>query len=273
MNNLILLWGLPGSGKTHFAKHYHTLSDRERSNIHIIHVDEIMEKFSGVKNSKEKILASFQDILRNLPLDKGSDIVVDSLIVNNKVAKYVLENSLEVLNDPKITIYFWEEDRDACLFNDLDRRDKGSLSSINKTLYEEPSQSLQDHYKLKIVRMKVMKKMTYKQFVKKYDISEKLTSGSWCTGGMSGGDCWGGTPQYSVEADEECEFVELDSLLEEICPTITFLQYKKILSECVKTEESRDNDYYGNYTNHKNFVCDTKKLYDFLSRRSLINNS
>ena len=75
-------------------------------------------------------------------------------------------------------------------------------------------------------------------------------SDSWRVGGLRGGNCWGGVADEPVEADEEAEFTQLDSFLEEYFPNITFLQYKKLLP-LVKTEEFSVGEYYGNYNDYR----------------------
>ena len=66
------------------------------------------------------------------------------------------------------------------------------------------------------------------------------------------------------------KFEELDNLLEEIAPNVTFLHYKKIRSQCVKTEESYERDYYGGGCSYLNWVCDLEKLYDLLEQQGYI---
>lgn len=74
----------------------------------------------------------------------------------------------------------------------------------------------------------------------------------WTTGGTAGGS-WrdDGTEDkhYGVEGEPEPEFEALDKLLEFLCPSITFLQYKK-MSGIIKRESRHENEYYGNSTEH-----------------------
>lgn len=91
--------------------------------------------------------------------------------------------------------------------------------------------------------------------------------GSVLTGGASGGSCWGGTASsYSTGREaSEAEVPDLDRLLEEIAPDISFLKYKKLMSEIKwQTTEHCDNDYYGNYSEYgyKYITCD--QLFDDL---------
>ena len=74
----------------------------------------------------------------------------------------------------------------------------------------------------------------------------KITK-KWITGGDWGGNCWGEPTNYRPDPDPEPEFTDLDKILETVAPTITFLQYKKLM-EKVKYDNIREYEYYGNYT-------------------------
>ena len=87
--------------------------------------------------------------------------------------------------------------------------------------------------------------MTFEEFMEKYkdnfeDVylrtnyyshkdKEKIVGCSieWVVGGMTGGSYRGGE-LYSCSAEPEPEFEQLDTILEKVCPNVTFLQYKKI---------------------------------------------
>lgn len=86
----------------------------------------------------------------------------------------------------------------------------------------------------------------------------------WRTGGMSGGNCWGDQPSYSVDADEVPEMTMLDEFLEEICPEITFLEYKRVMRELIESDSRTEYEYYGNHTNYGIRRVNFRKLYDRL---------
>lgn len=92
----------------------------------------------------------------------------------------------------------------------------------------------------------------------------------WTTGGMTGGSCWGGKVEYPVEAEPEPEFESLDKLLERYSPSITFLQYKRLMSYAVTKDDSDGGDYYGNYYNHTKKSIKLKDIYDYLTGQNLL---
>ena len=89
----------------------------------------------------------------------------------------------------------------------------------------------------------------------------------WTSGGMTGGSCWGTSPEYPVESEEEPEWKDLDQVLEHFCPGITFLQYKRLLALAEMREDSDGGDYYGNYYTYKVRVLRLDAVYEFLSER------
>jgi hypothetical protein len=95
----------------------------------------------------------------------------------------------------------------------------------------------------------------------------------WRTGGQSGGSCWDDgkdDPHYPVTGEKEPEFEQLDKLLAELCPGITFLQYKTLAADTMKYDERTENEYYGNYTNYGIKTIRLGDLYEKLLALKLI---
>lgn len=96
---------------------------------------------------------------------------------------------------------------------------------------------------------------------------------TWRTGGVTGGSCYGSVADVPVEGDPEPDFTELDNLLEAICPQVTFLQYKRICSECIKTDSRTENEYYGNSNIYGVKTVNLRQLYDVLCDKNILPNS
>lgn len=94
----------------------------------------------------------------------------------------------------------------------------------------------------------------------------------WKTGGQGGGSCWddGDATHYAIDGDSEPEFDELDKVLTDVCPNITFLQYKKLCNEVVHNYEYTSNEYYGNYTNYSVKWIDVEELYNYLKKEGIV---
>lgn len=86
----------------------------------------------------------------------------------------------------------------------------------------------------------------------------------WLTGGVSGGSCWDSSdPRPYTENNTPKGFEALDKILEVVCPTISFLQYKK-LSELINSASATNYEYYGNRDDYEYQYVNLKDLYDFL---------
>ena len=119
--------------------------------------------------------------------------------------------------------------------------------------------------------------MSYKEYESKltelnmeYELRAGYLKKEWCIGGITGGSCWGGEPDTAVIGEPEPEFTELDELLEALCPSISFLQYKNLCSRLIKTSDYRSSDYYGNYTKYATKKIDLGELYNYLVEKELI---
>lgn len=91
----------------------------------------------------------------------------------------------------------------------------------------------------------------------------------WLIGGQSGGSCWDEGPHqhYPISADEEPEFKELDTILEEYFPNLSYLKYKG-LTKLIKSHEYKQNEYYGNYREYRRNYILLEDLYNFLKENT-----
>ncbi len=109
-----------------------------------------------------------------------------------------------------------------------------------------------------------MKNNFYKiveNIVDKWAISEDGTIKiEWTIGGMTGGNCWEGSKDcVARSADPEPEFEYLNKILENLCPDIKFLQYKRLCQEIIKTDNRYESGYYGN---HYEYAIKSFKISD-----------
>jgi len=90
-------------------------------------------------------------------------------------------------------------------------------------------------------------------------------------GGMEGGNCWGNEPElYTVNLDpDDLEFTEIDNILENVSPKISFLEYKK-LQKLIEKGEYTEREYYGNYIDYLVLELNVDKFYNFLIEHDLI---
>jgi predicted kinase len=265
MKEIIFLYGLPGSGKTHYAKSFNSGSAK------VIDLDYICK----IKKKKEDILSLLKSEVEDSLLHwKYSTIIIDGLITTNKRLLEIIDFLNENLHPHrakfKYSIVFFEEDREQCLINDLGRRSIQSKISIQNMPFEEIDSSVLNKVKC-VKRVPVYKKPPERIWAAKLGLDDEtmiLESASWCLGGNSR-DYLGGC--YDVSADvQPVGFVEFDDLLLKICPNISFLQYRKIFNSCCATGNRGHNDYYGGSVSYGYYICDLNLLYEELKELNLI---
>ena len=251
-----LLMGLPGSGKTSYAKAH---ENRRFGTIAVI-LDELSDirKYGAKHNMKELVHLGVCDVYR-----QAKTIILDGPFFTTEHVRLALDAIAQEYGKVDVTIHFWEENRDYCLKNDGGRREVKSSYTIQNAEYEYPEFAPNEVRIVKVVEHEVELKPDWERYwrSRKYHDDGKLYSMSWCTGGCWN-DCWGGSSPVTPE--DPYEFTELEELLEQIAPNITFLQFKRIQRECVSTHTSYESDYYGGGVHRCQWTCDLEKLYEIL---------
>ena len=258
-----ILMGLPGSGKTHYAKTHESKFNK----IYTIILDELSSVQQYGKNTPLPILlsASVQRIK-----NYAHTIIIDGPFFTNEHIKCALQSIATMYDQIHVTIHHWNENRDYCLKNDGGRRDVPSTYTIMNAKYEQPDiqwlnaelKSLNVHV-TEVVLHDVQLKPDWIRYWRSHIWLDdnKLYSESWRTGGCWR-DCWGNSSYVSTE--DPLPFTALDSLLEKVAFNLTFLQYQRIQEQCVTTETNYRADYYGGGITFCRWVCDLPKLYEML---------
>jgi hypothetical protein len=98
---------------------------------------------------------------------------------------------------------------------------------------------------------------------KRARVDRQYLEAEWVTGGRSGGNCWGDTADWPITADPEPELEDLENILIEVCPDLSFIHYRDLKQE-IEYSERTQSEYYGNYVVYtvKRISVDT--VYDML---------
>lgn len=272
--------GLPGCGKSHLGN---KMMDEESKKHHrqrsfrMLSMDNYME-YRG-KTKMERIVEDLKYYIDTVNF-------IDGFLTNTDQIVDILKK-IQPVHIDKVIVHYWEPDIEACLWNDDNRRDVSSETSIRNAVIETPDlKKISDYFETlpgkKVVSVEMVShkterkpdwKVFYDKCVRKHcimDHSGNVTSESWCLGG-SWGDCWGGTGTASSENPPET-FEYFDRILEEICPDISFLIYKRLWSECVDTNTWGEGDYYGGSTTHSSYSFNIEGLYNVLVEKGLYKN-
>ena len=80
--------------------------------------------------------------------------------------------------------------------------------------------------------------------------------------GYSGGNCWGDEAEY-YNNSERPEWEVFDKVLKEVCPQISYLQYKDI-EKLITHLERGEGGYYGNSDYYDIWYLPLETLYKYL---------
>ena len=266
-NTIHILVGLPGSGKTYYAKKM----IKEHPEMLLISEDEIIKNYGNCYNINYEINL---ELIRKVKNKK--DIIVDSLFLTNKSIYDLLVKVNKEAKNYKVVLHVWNEDRETCVKNDTGRRLLNSKQTILTVPYESIdlnylSNSL--NFNFSIENHMVVLKEDWKLFLdekKRFHIKNgNLISSEWCLGGVTG-NYMGET--YPAESEPQPDFDELDELLELVCPNITYLQYKKLKRQCVKIVEEERYEYYGSHYTYAHYECDLDIFAEILENLNITNN-
>lgn len=289
--NFHIMMGLPGSGKTYYCNTCTNHSDWQTLYLYIdldtvdkddcLGIEDVL-RYAFIKNNLTTPV--FYDDT------KTREVYIDGLILTNDVLQNVLKVCIDYITDYQghvgFNIHVWNDDRETCIRNDGYRLKSGQRSesaaitirnakfdNVNKQNIERIVSGLTEKiYPVDVIKHDVYKMTTYNSIIEPFENGWKekgyLVSDSWSGGGTCG-SCWSDELSI-VESDPVPEFIEFDNMLAEICPSISFLQYKRLCRTCVTTESRQESDYYGGCETRMWHQCDLKKLYNELVEMRLI---
>lgn len=218
-------------------------------------------------------------------LEKYDHIIFDGLFTSTESQKNVIESIIRSYKDffftphhqLNINFIFFNENREVCLYNDSFRSnkrqaditikhlplDKPDIDSFKKQYTDDFlifSLITKDIYKMS--KLNILKEKHYNKYWSEKLNTDVMVSNTWDVGGTVC-DYTGG--EYKVTPEEQpTSFEELDDLLLEIAPKVSFLEYKKIMNTCVTIEEDDDYDYYGGCVHSKLYCCKLDLLFSLL---------
>lgn len=245
--------GLPGSGKTTLFKKLY--SAKGRGACTHIECDSYLRQGNRYKDM-ESLIRERSSIFQEITFLDGLFLKKRDI---NKVIEIAIEKKVAI---EKVVIHYWNPNREYCQWNDIGRRGEDSsitIASAEIDSIEKIMRIEEDYKSIKFEKQvyDVVKKDGWKVFAESnglYVDDEGMLSGeSWSLGG-SWNDCWGNTGTVSPSS----------------APDISFLQYKKILNECVSNKEYSDHDYYGGCTYHNRQVLNVRALYNYLIEKEII---
>jgi hypothetical protein len=109
-------------------------------------------------------------------------------------------------------------------------------------------------------------------FAKKYNINydkNGINSSNYWSNGGSYGNCWNDS-MGTTDADDPEEPTNLDEIIMEVCPNISYLQYKEIKKRCLTSRTWTEGDYYGGSNSYSQWDVNIENLYKILIELNII---
>ena len=268
-----ILIGLPGSGKSTFGN---KMVNNQRAIL--IRFDDYIK--DGKMSSYDEI---WKDRFRYQTFYGPDFLILDGLFLTNSSRKSVIQSLIDYVEHKKINngycyriiYHFWNEDRETCLHNDKGRRSVDSSVTIKNAPYEPVDvdyieKDIKDYvFDHQIKNHTVARVTVYDKFFQSYGTASEpdiMKSEEWSLGGTSG--------DYGIAVEmmkeQTPDFVEFDELIEQVCPNISYIQYKNVYRRCVIQKTRSVRDYYGGYEEKAWWECNLKELYKILLEKGLI---
>lgn len=272
---IIVLCGLPGSGKTTKAKELKSNIERAfpnyRGNYRGDEAVRIWNFDSYMGEYQNPLDIFFKDI--NARFHNHRVHILDGLFIRQHHYQRII-NEFEFRN-VEFEFHYFEYDIESCLWNDKYRRDIDSTITLEIALYEYPDLEKLNYgnKSVKLFQYPITLKSTLQMFLHKYSIGyeETLTSSSWTTGG-NWRDCWGDGGEYS-EQDQPEEFDELNYILEKIDPNISPNLCQEIKDLLATVEEDSEGDWYGGVKYYAYYTISLQSLFEHLHEIGMIDKN
>lgn len=257
---IIFLVGLPGSGKTTYAKRVNELFGYS-----VYTLDNYRTDNSPI-NQTELLKRALSDVQKSASseLNLSSTIVIDGLFTTNRVIYEAIDVIKDALSDYDILIEFhhWNEDREVCKLNDINRRPVTSQLTIScmpfdNTIYTK-------HMKTKYEDSHISFKPIIEHEVEPHIyINDVDVIGTVDDDYITADNKTIVSDTWSVCSESPISFKVLDTLLDKVCPNLSYKDYKYIKDTCISTNIWTESDYYSEYTLSQ-WTCDIIELFKTL---------
>lgn len=254
----MILMGLPGSGKTKYALGILEDEIDRLEGVYDAKYTTYLELKNELKgeNGRGKIEDLQHVIKLNLLSYERSDLILDGCILTNEELKVVINRILDSKPFGRIEIHYWEPNQTLLKRKQYKGMESAlpKLETVNKGwLTGEtgfPNIELIKHATVEV------DKDDYLFFANKHGLALKSNDENGITDRKYlQSDFWMGSSSYYDHSDEGWKdtghvgkplalFVEFDALLMEICPFISFSQYKKLYENTVTIVTQDESDYY-----------------------------
>ena len=250
---LKITYGLPGSGKTSYSrKLYDDNRDYGRSSWNILDSDNIFYNERFNKSMKDRIKLFVSSVKSYSNDSDNRNLIIDGLFTTNDslIAMLNTIGTIILKKFDKIIIVEFNEDRDACLWNDIGREKDATISIKNMDYESVDLDNLISNFKdfnFEIEKKVVERKNIIKRYLDDRNaILDYIESDTYTTGG-NWRDCWGGGGEFDTESRSDADFYVLKELLKKLKIDDIDSVYYSIIEDdsLICVEEGSESDYYG----------------------------
>lgn len=274
IKKVVILMGLPACGKTTYA-HGMLVGTRTVYDLPwVTHLE--LEELMGLSEYGEYDKTLEEVLEETFKGELNSVVILDGLILTNEKVIEVIKLINGMRTVVNYEIHYWGSNLERCVRNDKYREDSRSEEFIKGLTLEalglERIKEETGHTLITSESHKTYWKDDLELLVERYNIfvsdEQYLKSEEWRTGGIYG-NCYGGTGVVKAEKQPK-SFRNLDNLLTEIKPNLTFMEYNRILDACVEIQEYTEREYYGGHTEYAYYRCDLLDLIEVLTEMELL---
>lgn len=273
----LILMGLPGSGKTKYALGILEDEIERLEDVYDAHYTTYIELKNELKGEHGRgKLEDLQHVIKVELLGSfKSDLILDGCILTNEELKVAINRALDSTNFELIEIHYWEPNSSLKpkQYKGMGNKGLPQLETVNLEWLKGET-GFPNIFLIKHATVEVDKD-DYLFFADKHGLALKSNDENGITDRKYlQSDFWLGSSSYYDHGDEGWKvtdplskplslFVEFDELLMEICPFISFSQYKKLYANTVTIVTQEESDYYT--TNEYTFYsCNVEELLKLL---------
>ena len=258
---MIVTYGLPGSGKTHFAKEYC------ENNKHTKRIDCDWIQNAWIQKGRYNVADVICSTIKGYP-GTNFTIVVDGLFLKSKDVTILVNEIQKLYHIDELEIHYFKPDIEVCLYNDLGRRSLSCKNTILNADCEKPNEDfikkMTNICKVSVIEHEIVKKPSISTL---YDIGngttyDTISSNDWCIGGTYG-SCWDDYLKPCVVGEPD-DFSVLRDVVNSIYPNLPKEKFDDLWNACVEYTTHEEHDYYGGVAEYAKYTCNLETLYNYM---------
>lgn len=285
MKTFNIMYGLPGSGKTHYCR---KAMEEDEGTYAYIDMDYYWKGSHQPYNSDDWI----RKAIMRFSNAKCEHFYIDGLFTTRDILLKVISAIGSFYECGIIMIHAWNEDRECCMINDAGRREESSEFSIRNMPFEYIASAREDihpfvhdnlysNFEYYVSHHNVVKMPDWKlAYAKKgldvgeyyshaYDGKNQFNNGEYlCSSYIETSESYISIEDIYYGCNDFMN--QIYDLLESFVPDITMKMARSIIAECTEIRKGIDHDYYCGATYWIKICLNLKKMYQKMTELNMI---